>query len=179
MRLFTAINFSEEVKEGVHQSVQKLRAASRKGSFTLKENIHLTLVFIGETNKTEAIKEAMDKTAQGLKLSPFYISLGELDKFKRQEGDIYFMAVKKQPNLESLQGRLSQELTAAGFSIEKRPYKAHITLGRRVILKEGISYEELKNSINPIKTLSDSISLMLSDRVNGKLVYREIYRRSL
>ena len=49
MRLFAAINFNNEVKQRIGLIQDQIRKKDPKGKFSLPENIHLTLVFLGET----------------------------------------------------------------------------------------------------------------------------------
>jgi len=48
MRLFIAINFSSETKKQLMALCDELRKTSIQGRFSLQENLHLTLAFIGE-----------------------------------------------------------------------------------------------------------------------------------
>ena len=58
MRLFTAICFDEETKNALFAARNFAKNFS-EGNFSEKENLHLTLVFIGETERTEEIKSAL------------------------------------------------------------------------------------------------------------------------
>ena len=60
MRLFTAICFDDETKNTLF-AAGKEAESSAKGNFSAKENLHLTLVFIGETERAEEIKSAISK----------------------------------------------------------------------------------------------------------------------
>ena len=60
MRLFTAVCFDEETKNALF-AAEKEAEISAKGNFSAKENLHLTLVFIGETEKKEEIISALSK----------------------------------------------------------------------------------------------------------------------
>ncbi|MDR1042323.1 MAG: RNA 2',3'-cyclic phosphodiesterase, partial [Clostridiales Family XIII bacterium] len=51
MRLFIAINFSEEIKDALCETIADLRDASRRGRYTHRDNLHLTLAFIGESDR--------------------------------------------------------------------------------------------------------------------------------
>ena len=46
MRLFTAVCFDEETKNALFEA-EKTAEICAEGKFTSKENLHLTLVFIG------------------------------------------------------------------------------------------------------------------------------------
>lgn len=85
MRLFLAIQLEEEIKRPLSYAVEVLRTFARKGSFTRKENLHLTLVFLGETWQVEQAKQAMDQVAA----QPFVLYFGGVGTFRRDGGDIW------------------------------------------------------------------------------------------
>ena len=49
LRLFISVNCDDKVKKQLLSVQDKIKAQSVKGNFSLPENLHLTLVFIGET----------------------------------------------------------------------------------------------------------------------------------
>lgn len=77
MRLFIAVNFDEKTKASLMGAVQKLKESSSAGNFTRPENLHLTLVFIGETKDAAAVKEAMEQV-RGLPFALRIKGLGNL-----------------------------------------------------------------------------------------------------
>lgn len=69
MRLFIAINFKDETKNSLSTVIDRLGSHVVKGNFTSEENLHLTLIFIGETSRIDRVKHAMDKiTAEPFKV---------------------------------------------------------------------------------------------------------------
>ena len=56
MRLFIAINFSPRFKTALMQLTQELAAQAVFCRATEQENLHLTLAFIGESERAEDIK---------------------------------------------------------------------------------------------------------------------------
>lgn len=177
MRLFISINFNEEIKDAVYEVLEKLKADTVKGSFTYRENLHLTLVFIGEVpiSQIDAIKTAMDR----VKSEPFSIKLKDIGHFKRDDENIYWIGVEKNSKLIRIYKQLCDELTRLGFAIEKREYKPHLTLGRRVVVVDGFNEEKFSASVPAMEMVVENISLMKSERINGKLTYTEIYRKKL
>lgn len=170
MRLFIAVNFSDEVKEKMKGYIDNLKAISERGNFTRVDNLHLTVVFIGETNNLSAVKSVMDN----IKGKSFVLSIFGLGKFRRYTGDIYWAGVQRNKELEDLQYSLSTSLINEGFNIDRRDFKPHITLGREVVIKDNPSF-----NIPAISMTVDKISLMKSERLNGKLVYTELYNKKL
>ena len=60
MRLFIAINFSPSFKKAILSSAQQLRDRGVRGNFTREENLHLTLAFIGESDRVNDIRGVLD-----------------------------------------------------------------------------------------------------------------------
>ncbi|MCL2299710.1 MAG: RNA 2',3'-cyclic phosphodiesterase [Firmicutes bacterium] len=169
MRLFIAINFDDKTKARLLQCQESLRQASVDGNFTRPENLHLTLVFLGEAppGRVPEIQRVMESAPAG----PFSLQFEGIGKF----GDTWWVGIRQNPMLTGLYDHLSQGLKAAGFSIESRPFKPHLTLAREVILRPGASLEKSA----PFVTQVAAIHLMKSERINGKLTYTSIYEKKL
>jgi len=177
MRLFIAINLTSEIKDYLMAAILELKKEATKENFTRRENLHLTLAFLGELSeeKVAVIKSAMNQ----IKGEPFLLSLSGFGRFQRNSGDIHWAGVDKSKALIMIQKQLIGELEKAGFSPENKEYAPHLTLGREVRLADpsGNIYESLPAAKHEM-TVS-RISLMKSERIDGKLVYSEIYGREL
>jgi len=177
MRLFIAINLNEEIKDYLMEAIRELQWHAEKGNFTRRENLHLTLVFLGEvdTDRLGAVKSAMNR----IHGAPFRLAVSGFGKFKRNGGDIHWAGVEKSEPLFSVQKQLSEELVKAGFSLEERAYSPHLTLGREIRLRDPsaniyASLSQVKKEMNVTR-----ISLMKSERIKGILTYTEIFGRDL
>lgn len=180
MRLFIAILFDNRIKNILYETVESLKNQSMKGTFTAKENLHLTLNFIGETERVTQVQEAMRAAVDKIGGKSFRLHIGGFGKFKRKEGDIYWIGVKREENLWKLQKSLVKELKEAGFyDIDDMEYTPHLTLGRRVRVKEAFHPLEFEKNIPSMEMEVNGISLMKSERIHGKLVYTEIYHIGL
>ena len=149
-----------------------VRAYAIKGNFTLKNNLHLTLVFLGEVEQcdVDSIVKALDK----VEYNKFDMTLNRLGKYSRRDGDILWLGMDKEnSDLARLRKLVYRELGKLGFHQDK--FTPHITLGRRVVLKEDLDSIQT----NEISTRVDRISLMLSERVDNVLTYTEIYSKIL
>lgn len=177
MRLFIAINLNDEIKDYLVSAIHVLKKKSSAGNFTHRENLHLTLVFLGELNpeKVGAIRSVMNRAGGGA----FRLSFSGFGRFKRRGGDIHWAGIEKSRDLTAIQKLLTDELTAAGFPLEDREYSPHLTLGRGIRLFDPAAdiYGVLAGESREM-TVS-RISLMKSERINGKLTYTEIYGRDL
>ena len=166
MRLFLAIPVSPAVRAALlHTAAQMKRLGS--GTFARPENLHLTLAFLGETERLAAARDALDRACE--KAAPFSMAVGGLGRFD----DLWWAGVEENARLEHLALEIQQTLREEGFAIERRPWKPHITLVRRW------------RGPDPDLCLPDTamsvewVSLLKSERVDGRLVYTELYRRPL
>ena len=55
MRLFIAINFDENMLDALTEIQDDLRRCGVKGHYTPRENLHMTLAFLGENDDPEEI----------------------------------------------------------------------------------------------------------------------------
>jgi len=169
LRLFIAIYLNGETRSRLTALQDMLRAHSKRGSFTIPENLHLTLSFLGECdlNQVAAIKLAMDAAY----FEPFDITIDHVGYFKGNGGDTWWAGIRENKPLQVLHQKLSQSLSASGFKPEKRKFSPHITLARRILT-------DLKPwEIAPFGETANKIHLMKSERVGGKLAYTSIYMR--
>ena len=169
MRLFIAINLNDETQKKLLSLQNELRAHSKGGNYTLPDNLHLTLIFLGKCDAKQmiAIQSVMDASA----FQPFPLLIEQLGRFKRNEGDVWWAGVHKSKNLIDLQHNLAAGLRSKDFQWDNRKYTPHITLGRKIISNLA------PRQIEPFGEVVYKIDLIQSERVNGKLTYTSIYRR--
>lgn len=183
MRLFIALNFNEKVKQNILEVQDRIRKNAERGNYSLPENFHLTMVFLGETAEgripeiTDAIKQTVlseEKPASSLSLV-----FSKAEFFKRSRKELWFLGIDKEnqngeAQLKKLHRKLASELIVRNFAIDKRPFTAHITLGREII-----------NGPWPFKTApiaveASRLSLMRSEHIKesgskSKLAYTELF----
>lgn len=166
MRLFVAVNFSDEMKHCLIKAVEELRKQCSYGNYTREENLHLTLAFIGETTRVSDVIRVID----GLDVRGFDMTLSGFGNF----GKLYWAGIEDNPRLNLLAMELQDGLRDVGFDIEKRSFKPHITLAREIESKKRPDI-----TVPKISAEVGRISLMRSDRIGGKLCYREVYGRDI
>jgi len=169
MRLFIAINFNKDTHSQLLALQDELRSMSERGRFCMPENLHLTLVFLGECNAGQAnyVKTIMDAVS----FEPFDLIIDCIGRFKRNGNDLWWAGVKESTALSHLQRCLTDKLIAAGFALEKRKYTPHITLGREIVT------DAVPKQIDSFGEMVSKIDLMKSERVNDKLVYTVIHTK--
>jgi 2'-5' RNA ligase len=169
MRLFTAINFDDNIKDALSAAISELKARGIRGTFTLRENLHLTLVFLGETPRVSDVKAAMDK----LSFWPFEIEISGLGSF---HSGILWCGIKQNPALSNIHARLNASLRQTGFKTDTRPFAPHLTICRETIFPPGTSADTYAALIPNLRQRVSHISLMKSERIDGKMKYTEIHR---
>ena len=95
--------------------------------------------------------------------------------FQAAGGEDLLAGVEKCHTLYGIQKTLRQSLIEKGFKLENGEYRPHITLGRKVMLKEGFSAGELDDIAGRIKIGVNRIDLMKSDFINRKPMYSLVY----
>lgn len=174
MRLFTAILLEKSVVESLCAAEAELSRRSAHGNFTRRENLHLTLNFLGESTRVAAVWQAMEKVSR----PAFQLRVKGLGRFRRSGGDLWWAGVEPCPPLLQLQKELADGLRTAGFSLEDRDYRPHLTLGREVVLSDGVDPRQLE-LLPETEMRVRRVSLMRSDRLNGRLTYTELFSHPL
>ena len=158
MRLFVAVPLSPAVKDMLARGMADLRGQG-SGTFTRVENLHLTLAFLGETDRLAAAEAALDRCRL---MTAFPITVGGLGRF----GDLWWTGVREEGGrLASLAAAVQQALREEGFAIERRAWKPHITLVRR--WQGGTPRVQLPPTSMEVRRFL----LMESARREGRLTY--------
>jgi 2'-5' RNA ligase len=170
MRMFIAVNFDNDTRQKLFNIQSRLKMLGT-GSFSPTENLHLTLAFLGEVNpdRVSTIRKIMDE----VNFHTLHLTFDRVGSFKRKDGDIWWAGLAQNYALSELQKDLIDELRKAGFPLEDRTFVPHITLARRVKLNKNVDKSALMEA--PFSTTASTVSLMLSERINGKLTYTEQY----
>jgi 2'-5' RNA ligase len=179
MRLFIAVNCDDETKKLLLSVQEKIKSQSLKGNFSCPENLHLTLVFMGETPEEQvpairsAIKEALRPPAP-----PFTLAFSQTGCYRHSNKELWWIGAEhSDPSLgalKNLRQQITGGLSTAGVAFDDRPFNPHITLGREIKHNAPIviPQQEINFSVN-------RISLMRSERSGGVLVYTEVFGQDL
>lgn len=168
MRLFLAVLFNSETERRLLAVQNRLRQIAG-GNFSRPENLHLTLAFLGEVpaERMNAVRRAMQQT----RVRPLSLNFDRVGSFRG--GEVWWIGTAQNPELLTLQRELSENLALQGFAPESRAFSPHITLARQVRLHGAADPAAVLGE--PFGTHTDTVSLMLSQRVGGRLVYTQQY----
>jgi 2'-5' RNA ligase len=127
MRLFLGLPIPPELAQALARRTQAIELS--KGRHTAPENLHLTLVFLGEV--AEPKLPPIQRELSELTFAPFPLKLTSMNTFPR--AGILFAEVEPTRPLLHLQAKLAASMARCGFAPENqedRPYHPHITLAR-------------------------------------------------
>jgi len=179
LRVYIAIDFEDGIKNYLDKITSYIKNHCIEGSFTRKNNFHLTVRFIGEVDNIQIakIKEVIDKAV--LNISPFELLVDNLGVFKRKNTNILWIGIEKNAFLSELYEKLSTLLKESNMPFYDKLYMPHITLGRRVLFGEEPT--DLNNlfQFQRIIIPVNAITLMASKEENGKLNGVAIYKVNL
>jgi len=182
IRLFIAIRFTPDVISKLCGLTDSLKRDSVSGNFSARENLHITEAFIGEVSAEDVplIKGIVD----AVKFEPFSICLDSFGKFhsagsrfgagREDEGSLYWIGCGNAPELLNIHKALTRSLREAHISVDTKPFRPHVTLGRRCVMKHDFDEEAFRKNIPEMEVTVSRISLMKSERIKGKMVYTEL-----
>jgi len=140
IRAFFGLPVPEENRRRLEAYLRECAAAAPQFRWTDRENLHLTMRFVGSVDR-----DVVDSIAQRIDPgSSFDIALGELGTFRRGRlARVVWLGVREgAESLRALAGRLETECRAAGLEPEPRAFKAHLTLAR-ARARDGAELPEL------------------------------------
>ena len=160
MRLFIAVNLSDEMKDSLIRMQNALYDRGARGNYTPEENLHLTLAFIGEYPDAQPVLDALSAVA----FRPFELSLEGMGRF----GDLWWAGMRDSVPLTAVVRRLRRALAENGIPFDKKRFSPHITLLRKASgALPGIAPE-------PASMTVTALSLMRSDRGRNGMIYTEL-----
>jgi len=160
MRLFVAIQLSDEMKKAIGQTLHALKQKGVRGNYVPLQNLHLTLAFIGERDDPAAVKKALE----GIVIKPFKLSLSDMGTF----GDLLWVGMKGNQGLSSAVKAVREALDASGIDYDRKKFKPHIT----IIRKASGNWKQVPATKSDM--MVQRISLMKTTFKDGKPVYTEI-----
>jgi 2'-5' RNA ligase len=124
MRLFLGLPIPPELAQALARRTQTIELP--KGRRTAPENLHLTLVFLGEV--ADAQLPPIERELSELTFAPFPLKLTSLNTFPR--AGVLIAEIEPTRPLLQLQAKVAAAMARCGFPPEDRAYHPHITLAR-------------------------------------------------
>ena len=133
LRAFLAVDLPPDAIACAERAVEALREVAPAGvRWTDPESLHLTLKFLGEVPEQRLSRLISRARAELAPVEPFRVSLAGLGAFpSAREARVLWLGVAQGAReLARAARRLDAAASGIGVERERRPYRAHLTLGR-------------------------------------------------
>lgn len=168
-RLFFALWPSESLRQALAGRVAAL-APPGTGRTQRPDQLHVTLEFLGAVPAAR-LPDVRDAAAAA-RADPFELVLDALEYWRRPRV-LCLVARELPPALAALVHALRIELASRGFEPECRPYRAHLTLARKVVQPPGLA------AVDPVRWPATDFALVESVTERAGSVYRPVGAWSL
>ncbi|MGD8999576.1 MAG: RNA 2',3'-cyclic phosphodiesterase [Granulosicoccaceae bacterium] len=144
LRLFFALWPDDQVRKQLGK-IQREAVLQHRGRPVHVDNLHITLAFIGHVPTSDL--PCLEEMAERIRFTPFTLQLDQLGAFSRSR--VLWLGASEVPEaLQDLARRVNEGVAACGFDIDERPFKAHLTLMRKVSHLRDFEIKPVTWSIN-------------------------------
>lgn len=138
IRLFIAATLPPALIKHLQYLQLRVKNMSTKASLTKPDNLHCTLRFIGEVQSQDvaAIREAFLSLRDKSPLNEpdgLAVQLDRVGRFHSDPGALIRVDLDVPDRFRDFVRDLEDALVATGLKRDRRPWKPHITLARRVV----------------------------------------------
>ena len=162
-RAFVALDIGDEARHELSRLAAQLKSQCR-GSFPTSDMYHMTVAFLGDITLTQAdaLLRVLEEVAG--KYDPFTLKLCRLGFFGQSESATVFCSTERDNTLLSLAQDVYRAAWDVRIPFDDKPFRAHITLGRRV-------------DLSPVRLNSVEVE-HIPFTVNGLTLYKSTLRPS-
>lgn len=132
MRLFVAVDPTEEIRARIGQLIEKLKMPGDGIKWVEEKNLHLTLKFLGEVKDQDLDKVIREVEAAAEGRESFKVTFKGLGKFPH----VIWIGLKEG----------EKELKGIAEKLGTEDFSAHLTIGRVKEKKGALNLEEFKEN---------------------------------
>lgn len=181
MRLFVAVELPDELRRTVSEAVAAGRRRLPPAGWVRPENLHLTLVFLGEVAapRAAAIASVLRPALDGL--ASFVVRTAAPGSFpERGPVRVVWLGLEPAAALGELADRLRAALATERVPFDAKPFRAHVTLARARTAWPATARAELVRIAPPERSFAlEEVVLFESDLTPGGARYRALERLRL
>lgn len=155
MRLFIALELSDSTKD-VIQVLQTAIGKDVSGRSSPKENLHLTLAFLGEVENPKPVIQVLKNMES--RHEKFSLSFDRLEVFPSRKSQTLVLCPSQKDIVTTIARHLREGLKRAGIVFDPKPFYPHITLARNVPC-----VSKPPKAVEPILETFDSFCLFRSE----------------
>ncbi len=159
MRLFLAVIPDNSIKDELCFLQKRLQLQGVKGKFMSRENMHMTLAFIGEYSDPDHVSQVLNDMV----FDPVRLVIDGFGSFN----DTFWIGIRDDKGLETNVKRIRKAFADNGIPFDRKKFMPHMTIARK------IEFEGSFPTDAPFPAAMDVeyISLMRSDRGKSGMIY--------
>jgi 2'-5' RNA ligase len=127
MRLFVALDIDPDIRKRIAEFRDQMRALAPEVRWVGPETFHVTLQFLGETERLDAIRAALEQV-ESTQIPLTFCGAGFFPNPKSPR--VFWIGIESDENLPQLADCIGTALKPLGFERDRGPYKPHLTLAR-------------------------------------------------
>ncbi|NHC42441.1 RNA 2',3'-cyclic phosphodiesterase [Bacillus sp. MM2020_1] len=129
---FFAVRIPEQTKLRMQEHIEKIKERIPFSRWVHYQDLHITLAFLGSA-PPDKLKQAENQVQEALKdEQAFTLKINKLGFFGSVDSPRVFWAdTEESKNLQSIRNKVFSACEKAGFQLETRPFRPHITLARK------------------------------------------------
>jgi len=163
MRVFIAIDLPESIKDRIYSEIKKIRGVS--GKFVERENLHITLKFLGEIQPD--MVEKIKKDLENMKFQKFEVEVYGIGEFNNRV--LWFGVKKGFDKIMELKREIDNSLRKFNFPLDT-DFHPHITILR---IKDIISKSDYYNTLEKLKNVEIGRFLVEDFSLKQSILRRE------
>jgi RNA 2',3'-cyclic 3'-phosphodiesterase len=127
MRLFVALDIDPEIRRRIGEFRGKMRAFAPGVRWVGPESFHVTLQFIGESQREAEIRQALEQ----VRAAPVPLGFRGTGFFPTARAPrVFWVGIESDQRLQQLANAVGAALAPLGCKCEAGPYTPHLTLAR-------------------------------------------------
>jgi 2'-5' RNA ligase len=127
---FFALRLPDETKEYLHSWQRQFSLPFKR--WVHPNDYHITFAFLGDADQ-EPLQKTVDAVKRIVgKTPPFSVQIDSIGTFGRKESPrIFWAGTKHNSRLFDIQKQVYQAAKEAGFQLDSKPFRPHITLAKK------------------------------------------------
>lgn len=177
MRAFIAVDLPGVFADQATGLLDALRAGVA-GRFMPRENLHVTLTFLGDVGEAEAAHAVGAVERACAASGPVVLEASGLGTFGRARAArerTLFLDLAGSPGLSELASAVRAELGRGGVAYDEKPFRPHVTLVRRARFSQGA----LLDLPFPLLCAAQSVTLFKSTLASEGAFYKPLFSAAL
>ncbi|WP_349408209.1 RNA 2',3'-cyclic phosphodiesterase [Pseudalkalibacillus sp. SCS-8] len=129
---FLAVPIPYELQHQIHSYAEQINTILPLKKWTSPGDYHITLNFLGATSEDQAQQLVQNINHIKSDVHPFELTIDSVGVFGNPNTPrVCWLGVEQSSALTQLQQKTTKSCERAGFKTDDRPFRPHITLGKR------------------------------------------------